>query len=530
MVEWDPNNRRFVTRPRCPYPDCGQLVEPTHEERVFCWCRHCERPYESALLRPADQGPPVEWTRRPRSAFCTYTGAPLVALSPLDWAEAGGGPDRSGCTRDPRGNAFGPPRTDRGFTLEDHVRKGWHVAKVCPEEGADANDAVSAIAVLRGRVLAITQRGRIAILDPDTGSLLDGRPLVWPSFPPPDTSWPVEHCPAARGTQLALASPREVLFRDLGPQLFPGASHASRTYALAKPSRPGARFLGPPLGVDTEPSLFCLLEGIPAMRTLEEPLLRFFETDGQEVGRCPAPGIARPPVYDQRSGHVVWITREGFVQALPAADCRQLQGSKPTELFSDDILDLDVSARPTAVVAPDLVGAPELWVADVRPDSGELRVYKASLAASLATGEVHWTRHRLGRRGDLVALSVGRGPGHRANAAAQVMAVATDQGVFTFPKATSDAMELDTARGHEGADRRGSWDAPVVTSAGVLARVPGALHLLARGMGWRDRSDRRLPLPVRYNEVQGLAVFGRRVFIGVGLGVRCLVMEPEEVP
>ncbi len=343
-------------------------------------------------------------------------------------------------------------------------------------------------------------------------------------------SWPVDMPPAARGCQLAVASPREAQFRNLRAQLFPGTPPPSKPYGLSKPQQPGARFLGPPLGVDTRPPLFCLLEGIPSMRTLEDPLLRFFELDGSEVGRCPAPGIARPPTYDHRTGNVVWITREGFVQVLHRDDCRTLEGARPTDLFSDDILDLDVSARPTAVLAPDLAGQTELWVADVRPATGDLLIYKAALEPALQAGEVHWTRQRLGKRGDLVALSVGCGPGHRANAAAQVLAVATDQGVFTFPKASSDAMEQDAARGHEGADRRGSWDTPVVTSAGVIARVPGSIHLLNRGMGWADRASPRLALPVRYAGTQGLAIFGRRVFVGVGLGVRCFVMEPEEVP
>ncbi len=527
MFEWDPHNRRFVTRPCCPYPDCGAPVEPAHDERVFCWCSSCERPYETTLLRPADAGPPVEWTRRPESAFCSFTGTPLTGRSPLDWPEAGGDPGRSSCLDDPRGNAFGQPRADAAFSLHDLEREGWTLPSVIPDEASE-DDAVSALAVLRGRLLAITQRGRMALIDPATGTLVDKRPLVWPSFPPPDLSWPVEHPPAARGNHLVLVSPREAQFRDLTAQLFPGIPHRGQPYSLVKPSNPGARFMGPPLGMDSDPPRFCLLEGIPSLRTLADPVLRFFDLDGTELGRCPAPGIARPPVYDARTGTIVWVSSEGFVSALPQDRCCQ-PDAEPVALFSEDILELDVSARPTAVLAPDLAGETELWVADVHADTGELSVYKASLDQALARGELRWTRLRLGKRGDLVALAVGRGPGHRANAAAQVMAVATDHGVFSFPKATSDAMALDAARGHEGADRRGSWDLPIVTSAGVVARVPGALHLLSRGMGWSQRAGGRLALPVRYAGVQGMAIFGRRVFAGVGLGVRCFVMEPEEV-
>jgi hypothetical protein len=527
MVDWDPNNRRFVTRPRCPHPDCGQPVEPAHAERVLCWCRHCERPYESTLLPPADAGPPVEWTRRPESAFCTFTGARLQGASPLDWAETGGDPGRSSCLDDPRGNVFGPPHGEQAFTLADRERAGWVLQSVVPEDGQD-DDEVSALAVVRGRLLAATQRGRMALIDPTSGALLDARPLVWPSFPPPDPTWPVEFSPATRGEHLLLAAPREALFRDLGPQLFPGVPSRGQPWALVKPLQPGARFLGPPLGLDGAPPVFCLLEGVPGLRRVADAVLRFFAPDGTELGRCPAPGIARPPTFDRASDNVVWLSAEGFLHSLPREQWALMEGAQPRELFSDEILDLDVSARPTAVLAPDLGGETELWVADVHPDTGELSVFKAHLGLALARDELRWQRQRLGKRGDLVALAVGRGPGHRANAAAQVMAVATDHGVFTFPKAASDAMELDAARGHEGADRRGSWDIPIITSAGVIARVPGAVHLLSRGMGWAERGPSRLSLPVRYGGVQGMAVFGRRVFVGVGLGVRCFVMEPQE--
>lgn len=528
MFDWDPHNRRFVTRPVCPYPDCGRPVEPTHDERVLCWCRHCERPYEATLLRPADAGPPVEWNRRPEAAFCTFTGARLDGRSPLDWPEAGGGPSRSGCLDDPHGNVFGVPRPGVLHALQEGAPRGWAVPTVVPDEGLD-DDAVAAIAVLRSRVLAVTQRGRMALLDPETGALLDKRPLVWPGFPPPDLSWPVEYAPAARGDHLLLAAPRQALFRDLGPQLFPGRPPAGQGWALADPSQPGARFQGPPLGLDTPTPLFCLLEGLSDDRSFRDPVLRFFDVQGRERSRCPAPGIARPPIYDPRSGTVVWVDEQGFVYALPEAQCAGAGEPTPRCLLSDDILALDRSARPTAVLAPDLAGETELWVADVQADSGELSVYKTPLDRALAQGDLRWSRQRLGRRGDLVALAVGRGPGHRANAAAQVMAVATDQGVFSFPRSASDAMEYDAARGHEGADRRGTWDAPIITSAGVIARVPGSMHLLHRGLGWSEQKGSHLALPVRYAGVQGLAIFGRRVLIGVGMGVRCFVLEPEEV-
>ncbi len=529
MFEWDASNRRFVTRPRCPYPDCGEPVEPSHDERVFCWCRHCERPYESALLRPADDGPPVEWTRRPRSIYCTFTGASLRDYSPLDWCEAGGGPSRSSCLHDAHGNAFGAPRTDRAFSLHDVERTGWTAPTICPEEGQDDSDAVASILVLRGHVLAISRRGRVGILDPISGELLEKRPLVWPSFPPPDLSWPVEAAPAARGTQLVMVSPREALFRDLESQLFPGPREPRQAHRLVAPHQRGTRFIGPPLGIDMDPPLFCLLEGAAGLRGLDQPLLRFFSLDGEELGRCPAPGIARPPVYDRRTDQLLWVDNQGFVHRLPGADCLKGDAAEPMPLLTEDILDLDVSARPTFVVVPDLAGESELWVADVRPDTGELEVYRAALEPALHSGELRWARHRLGSRGDLVALSVGRGPGHRANASAQMLSVATDQGVFSYPKALSDALEYDAARGHEGADRRGTWDQPILCGAGVIARVPGALHLMARGLGWGSQRRSRLSLPVRYAAKQGLAIFGRRVFIGVGLGVRCLVMEPEEV-
>ena len=41
--EWDSDNRSFVTRARCPYPDCGKPTEPVHEDGVLGFCEACER-------------------------------------------------------------------------------------------------------------------------------------------------------------------------------------------------------------------------------------------------------------------------------------------------------------------------------------------------------------------------------------------------------------------------------------------------------------------------------------------------------
>lgn len=64
----------------------------------------------------------------------------------------------------------------------------------------------------------------------------------------------------------------------------------------------------------------------------------------------------------------------------------------------------------------------------------------------------------------------------------------------------------------------GSHDPPIVTSAGVLSRIQGSLVLDTQGLGWRD-DIHRVPVVGPYPGPQGIAIFGRRVYIGRRLSI-----------
>src|SRR5436305_6345612 len=86
----------------------------------------------------------------------------------------------------------------------------------------------------------------------------------------------------------------------------------------------GRKLLGPPLGVDgLERPAFCLLEGEERPAAIEGAQLRFFDETGQEIGRCPAPDITRPPVFDRRSERVVWVDGQGRLASLEVGQLRE---------------------------------------------------------------------------------------------------------------------------------------------------------------------------------------------------------------
>ena len=495
--EWDSDNRSFVTRTRCPYPDCGETAEPAHEDGVLGFCLHCLRTYESALLAPSGGGAPVEWNLRADCAFNTFTGERLTRWSPQDWSEASGGPQRTASTKDPRGAVFGPPRQQSWFSLEED----WSCESIAPDESAEA-DHIVAVTIARDRVIATTRRGRLGVLDATTGELRTQRPLDWPAWPAPSS---IDFPPALRGTRLCLAAPHQALFRDLAPQLF---GSGSGNWRLVDPD-PETSFVGPPL---THASSMLLLQGRVAKGALDDACLRIFDHTGEDQGRHEVPGIARPPaVWGEE---VLWLDDSGFVSIAGG----------PT-LPTEQVLNLRPSLLPTFCVAAGPNGRPELWVAHVSPDRGELVISRADLDHAVERGEVRWRSRSLGTRGEPVGLAIGQGPATTRNASSQLLAIATDQAVLTFSKDLGDAVELGAARGHESADRRGSWDCPIVCGAGALARVAGSVHLLPQGLGWGLRRAEVVPLLVRYAERQGFALTGRRVVLGVGLGLRSYLMK-----
>lgn len=526
---WDSDNRRFVTKTHCPWPECGAHVQPMHEDGLLGWCEACDRPYETILLAPDGGGAPVEWTLRPESAFNTYTGQPVLRYSPADWSECQGSPDRAGVGDDPRGKVFGRPQQDHTWKLKE----GWQVESIAPEETNEVGDSIASLAVMRGNVLAISRRGRIGVLDPDSGHARTQRPIEWPGHPRPDARNPVDQPPAIRGTRMVLVSPRQALFRDLGPQLFRTQGGRARgAHRLIQPTDPSRRFVGPPMGIDRpDRPRFALLEARlnPTRSGLEKPVLRVFEVDGQEICQVAAQGLARGPVYARSLDLILWLDAAGFVHRLPGQALLEAQPEAQPVLISEQILDLRPSLYPTLAVAPNARGELELWVASGDTENPTLQLSRCNLEEALRRDEARWVRRSLGGRGAVNGLSVGRGPNHDANASGLLLSVSTDQAVYSYPKELVDSMEHATARGHDTAERRGSWDPPIITGAGVIARVSGSVQLMSNGMGWHAMRTERAAVHSRYNEAQGLALYGRRVFYGRGMGVGCFLLSKEKV-
>ncbi|HEX2224804.1 MAG TPA: hypothetical protein VHN15_11420, partial [Thermoanaerobaculia bacterium] len=475
-LSWDAANRRFRMPDRCPYPDCGQPVNPTNAAVALAWCPSCQRPYEAVRLPSGNA--PVELYRRPQSAFCTHTGRPLTGYSLLDWCEAGGGPGRSNSLDDGRGAVFGPP--DPKVTVS--LREAWAHSSILPQP--DPEDHVGSVTVVRGYVVAVTARGGIGIFDAVTGEPRLTRPLEWPdgSTDPMDLGRAVRHSPAFRGTHMALAAPHQAQFRDLRSFLL--GVEAEARYALVEPE-PGTTFLGPPLGVDAgQESFFCLLQG-RAQDHIGDPVLRFFARDGREVRRCALNGIVRPPVFDRWNGLLVWVDRQGIVSMLPADQL--LAEAEPTPVVSlpSSLLHLEEDDRPTLIAAHDTNRRTELWAAS---DLDGQAVLHRCLLDDLYRdpGQVwSWDQRDLGKLGPLSGFAVGIGSRHRDNAAGQLLGVATSQQVVLLQRFSMINATLPM-RGLETGGTRGSFDPPLVSSAGVITRLQGLLCLDNQGLGWND--------------------------------------------
>lgn len=523
--EWDADNQRFAPPSRCPYPDCSSPVDPMHAtEPTQGWCTACERPYEAVPFRAAAEAAPLELNRRPNVAFCTYTGQPLTSYSVLDWCEAGGGPGRSYCLHDARGAVFGRPSTARLVQLGED----WNQHSVMSSRGGDDEDYVSSLSVVRGRVVAVTARGWVGLFDAVSGEAVTARPLEWPtgSAEPADPDRAVRHAPVFRGSQMVLAAPHEAQFRSLQAFLF-----AARGASAAPPPRmatpgEGLQFLGPPLGIDgLAVPIFCLLEGREHADTAEiqDATLRFFDAKGDEIDRCPAPDIARAPVFDRRLQRLLWVGRQGALVALPS---RQIGGGQPlvptTDLPDPMLPDLEASLRPTFAVVPTVQGRSEAWLSVPRPGGGA-NFHSAMVEESPRRGSsaLRWQTHGLPGIGQVTGFALGIGSSYRNNAAGQLVAVATERQVLSLDRANLAGSGRPPMTGLDSAGLPGSHDVPLICSAGVIARLQGSLCIDFQGLGWSDSDFQpKVLVPGLYQMAQGMAMFGRRVYIGHGMGVR----------
>lgn len=520
-LTWDAANRRFRTPDRCPYPDCGQPVNPTNTTvAALAWCSNCGRPYEAVRVSGGDT--PVELYRRPQSAFSTHTGQPLTGYSLLDWCEAGGGPGRTNSVDDSRGAVFGPPNPHVSISL----REAWVRSSILAQP--DPEDHVCAVAVVRGQTVAVTARGRIGIFDAVSGESRLQRPLEWPdgSTDPMDIDRAVRHCPAFRGTRMALAAPHQVQFRDLRSFLLGG--EVEGRYRLVEADR-GTIFLGPPLGIDSgEESLFCLLQGrVQEDSTLHAPVLRFFTPGGEEKRRCGLQDLVRPPVFDRGSGSLVWVDRQGIVSMLTVQQILDEEEPVPTAFLPASLLRLENDDRPTLIAVPGANRRTELWVSS--EVDGQVVLYKCVLDDLRENpGQVWtWDMRDLGKLGPLSGIAIGVGSRYRDNAAGQLLAVATSEKVALFQRFSSINATLPM-QGLDIGGSRGSFDPPLVSSAGIVARLQGMLALDNQGIGWNDATlHPSVPVPGIYDRTQGIAMFGRQIYIGHGLGVRSYRLHLE---
>ena len=514
---WDLPSGRFRWDPRCPYADCGADVPEVPEARVLGWCDRCDRPFEVEKL-PVEGGGTEEVRHRPGTVYCARTGRRLVRLSVLDWCEAGGEPGRSGSVEDLRGQVFGIPGLHRTLTL--------HAAWTSPlGKGAllEQDDLVSSVSIVRGRVVAVTRRGTVGIIDAATGQTLVDKPLDWPggTTHASDPKRSVRFPPAFRGTQGVIAAGHGAQFVDLQSYLFPRSGSGTRWTGVLPEE--GKQFLGPPLGAHSERALFCLLEGSPnrASHAIDGAVLRFFAPDGEEEGRIEVNGIVRPPVLDRATGRVVWIDSAGGVHWTGPPGTDLVDGVS----FPGLRLALVPTDRPLLLAAPNGSEETELWLASTDP-AGEVSIHRA-LMKDVEAGAVDpwsWGSLEIGRLGELSGMAVGIGSRQQGNAVTRLMAISTDQQVQSMERTVTERpyRVAKSAPPSMGA-LLGSHDAPIVTSAGVLSRVQGSLVLDTQGLGWGD-VECKVRVAGRYREAQGIAMLGRQIFIGRGLGVDSFVI------
>jgi hypothetical protein len=509
---WDVPAGRFRWPSRCPYPDCGTELTEVPERSVLGWCDDCERPYEVEKVA-VEGGGSTAVQHRPDTAYCVRTGRRLIRLSVLDWCEAGGEPGRSNSLEDVRGEVFGSPGLHRSLEL----KPGW-TSPLGKGAQLEQEDLVSSVSVIRGHVVAVTRRGTVGVLDATTGESRLTDLLEWPggTTNPADPMRMVRFPPAFRGTRGVIVAGHEAQFVDLQNYLFRGRGVGSQWRAVRPDD--GKQFLGPPLGADAERGLFCLLEGAPSHETqrFEGAALRFFGATGEEEGRQEVPDIVLPPVVDRATGRVVWLDHRGGVHWFGPPGSGLAAGVS----FPRIPLSLSPTHLPLFLAAADGSDRTELWLAS-KTAREEVIVHRAlmdDVEAGLET-PWEWGSLEVGRLGELNGFAVGIGSRHARNAASRLMALSTDQGVQSMDRTVSERPYRNPVCAPQAIGATlGSHDPPIVTSAGVLSRIQGHLVLDTQGLGWGD-DIHKAPVAGRYREPQGIAIFGRRIYVGRGLGV-----------
>lgn len=537
FATWDEPNQRFRSPLCCPEPECGHPIDPLPSpptSPLADWCRQCGRPFERTSIRSDAGAPPMEVTRRGGASFCTMTGQELTLPSPLDWAEAGGDSGRTGCLSDPRGAFFGNPNRNK---VIDAAKK-WEVGEVFGPDG-ESGDPVRSIVVVQGRLVVTSAGGRTAVLRPEDGTSLlpRGECLEWPdgSADAVSDECSVSHPVAVRGGRICIVAGHQVAFRDIREYL--GRPSRGMRSVASLDAAEGNRFYGPPLGIDGDRPLFALLEGHAENEdgVLGAAIVRVVDGAGTEVSSWEATGIVRPPVYDRLNHVLVWVTNTGTMNSVPlsqfARGTAAIVSSHPAEKFSATF-----DARSTLVVAPNARGWAEVWLAEGSA-GGDSFTLRSALLQPRACPTLHpshsswkWSQRVYhSPSGPINGLAIGIGGRTTADGAADLAAVTCDEGVFGLRKSSSGVLERDFTESAPGGSIRGSADPPMLCSAGVIARTNLGVYLHSDGLGWSQAGGRRfVPLPSTERRRQGLAILGRRIFVGLGTGVVAIDLEPKE--
>lgn len=533
FATWDEANQRFRSPLCCPEPSCGTELVPLASPPTVALadrCPRCGSPFERACIRSEAGAAPMEVTRRLNASFCTMTGQELTQPSPLDWADAGGGPGRAGCLPDVRGAFFGRP--DRNTAIEAHAV--WTAGEVFGPD-PDGADPVRSVLVVRGRLIVTSAGGRTAVLNTADGSsaLPRGECLEWPDGSADSTSEEraVSQTASLRCGHLCIAAAHQVVIRDIREYLGRPAA-GPRSVRSTDPSE-GRRFFGPPLGIDSDRPIFAVLEGVEdglaeEAGGIREPTIRILDGLGVELARVDAPGIIRPPVYDRVNQVLLWVSETGSVSTIAGT---RLSSGAATVAVTDPGGEffMGFDPRPTLIVVPDSDGRAELWVAEGSAD-GSFRI-RSALVPRFGQPQHPWSwkeRHYPRSCGDIAGFAVGIGSRNSGDAASDLIGVTSHEGVFGLQKSNESAFRRDFTASDLSGSFRGSVDPPILCSAGMIARTNLGLFVHSAPCGWsQEGGTASIRLPGTYRRRQGLAMLGRRVFVGHGVGIAAIDIEPK---
>src|SRR5262249_29844408 len=139
---------------------------------------------------------------------------------------------------------------------------------------------------------------------------------------------------------------------------------------------------------------------------------RFFTPTGEELASCPAPGIARAPVFARDLELLVWIDRQGTLFSLSS---RQLGGERPlapASAIPDATLEVEVNLRPTFAVARTEQGSSEVWLSNASPEGG-VDFQRTTLGETRGRQPWRWRLRALPGIGEVRGFAVGIGSKRR---------------------------------------------------------------------------------------------------------------------